>query len=215
METVYLVTSLFILLAGMAFQSGVTTAGSGSHVALTWAVALVLVTCVCIFMGMLALEVYRSYRFARLVGTVRRASMTPGSQLGHAIGMALREGGVAEVLAPGSGAGRAAPGLPSGANVCQVVSGPAGSTSAWARAPDAAVPAPTSTVGAGDAWTHNPLRSEVTPQTGPAVPTVPRPPPLSPPPPPPPTGSEAGQPLVAVASLESAGAASLARPWGE
>jgi amino acid transporter len=65
METLYLVTSMFILLAGMAFQSGVTAEGSGPHAALTWTVALVLVTCVGLFMGMLALEVYRSYRFAR------------------------------------------------------------------------------------------------------------------------------------------------------
>jgi hypothetical protein len=75
MESLYLVTSLFIFLAGMAFQSGVTVEGSGSHSALTWAVALVLVTCVCLFMAMLGLEVYRSYRFARrAVAAVRRTA---------------------------------------------------------------------------------------------------------------------------------------------
>jgi hypothetical protein len=62
------VTSLFILLAGMAFQSGVTVPGTGSHTALTWVVALVLVACVALFNAMLAREVYRSLRYARRVG---------------------------------------------------------------------------------------------------------------------------------------------------
>ena len=43
LETMYLVTSLFILLAGMAFQSGVTTEGSQPHLALTYLVLVVLV----------------------------------------------------------------------------------------------------------------------------------------------------------------------------
>ncbi len=43
LETMYLVTSLFILLAGMAFQSGVTTEGSQPHLALTYFVLLVLI----------------------------------------------------------------------------------------------------------------------------------------------------------------------------
>jgi hypothetical protein len=43
LETMYLVTSMFILLAGMAFESGVTTVGSTAHEALAYIVMLVLV----------------------------------------------------------------------------------------------------------------------------------------------------------------------------
>ena len=43
LETMYLTTSLFILLAGMAFQSGVATPGTGPHTALTYFVMIVLV----------------------------------------------------------------------------------------------------------------------------------------------------------------------------
>jgi hypothetical protein len=56
---------MFILLAGMTFQSGVTSAGSGTHTALTALVAVVLVGCVTVFVGMLAREVWNSLRFAR------------------------------------------------------------------------------------------------------------------------------------------------------
>jgi hypothetical protein len=57
LQTLLLVTSMFILLAGMTFQSGVTTPGSSSHTALTVLVALVLVACVTLFLGMLVREV--------------------------------------------------------------------------------------------------------------------------------------------------------------
>jgi hypothetical protein len=65
LETLLLVTSMFILLAGMTFQSGVTSAGSGAHTALTVLVALVLVSCVSVFVAMLGREVWNSVRFAR------------------------------------------------------------------------------------------------------------------------------------------------------
>lgn len=77
LETLYLITSLFILLAGMAFQSGVTTVGSGPHVVLTWLVAVVLVSCICLFLGVLAVEVWRSIQFAHRVHlVVRKATAT-------------------------------------------------------------------------------------------------------------------------------------------
>jgi hypothetical protein len=71
LEALLLVTSMFILLAGMTFQSGVTDTGSSGHAALTYLVALVLVSCVGVFAGMLALEVWNSVKFAR-----RRRRMT-------------------------------------------------------------------------------------------------------------------------------------------
>jgi hypothetical protein len=49
----------------MAFQSGVAAVNSTPHLALTWLVAIVLVSCILLFLGMLALEVWRSVRFAR------------------------------------------------------------------------------------------------------------------------------------------------------
>lgn len=79
LETLYLVTSLFILLAGMAFQSGVATVGSGPHVVLTWLVAVVLVTCIGLFVGVLSVEVWQSIKFARRVAVVmRKAASTSG-----------------------------------------------------------------------------------------------------------------------------------------
>ena len=57
LETVYLVTSLFILLAGMAFESGVAVAGTGPHSLLTYLVAIVLVISGSLFIVILALEV--------------------------------------------------------------------------------------------------------------------------------------------------------------
>jgi hypothetical protein len=63
----------------MTFQSGVTTPGSGPHKVLTWTVAFVLVTAVSFFVGLLAVEVWRSVLFARRVTSmVRRASTTSG-----------------------------------------------------------------------------------------------------------------------------------------
>jgi hypothetical protein len=44
----------------MAFQSGVAAVDSTPHLALTWLVAVVLVTCVALFLGMLAVEVWHS-----------------------------------------------------------------------------------------------------------------------------------------------------------
>jgi hypothetical protein len=65
LETLLLVTSMFILLAGMTFQSGVTASGSGAYTALTVLVAVVLVGCVGVFVAMLAREVWNSVRFAK------------------------------------------------------------------------------------------------------------------------------------------------------
>jgi hypothetical protein len=57
----------------MAFQSGVAEVGSGPHLALTWLVAIVLVTCVALFLGMLGAEIWRSARFAGRMAAARRA----------------------------------------------------------------------------------------------------------------------------------------------
>jgi hypothetical protein len=78
LETLYLVTSMFVLLAGMAFQSGVAVSGGVAHSVLTWIVALVLVTSVSTFFGVLAMEVWRSLVFARKA----TAAMKRASQLG-------------------------------------------------------------------------------------------------------------------------------------
>ena len=56
---------MFILLAGMAFQSGVTPVGSRSYTFLTVVVAGVLVVSTVIFVGVLVLEVYKSTRYAQ------------------------------------------------------------------------------------------------------------------------------------------------------
>ncbi len=53
------------LSAGMAFQSGVAAVNSSPHLALTWLVAIVLVACVALFVGMLAVEVSGRARFVR------------------------------------------------------------------------------------------------------------------------------------------------------
>lgn len=60
----------------MAFQSGVAAVGSGPHLALTWLVAIVLVACITLFLGMLAVEVWRSVRFARRVADARKETTT-------------------------------------------------------------------------------------------------------------------------------------------
>jgi hypothetical protein len=59
----------------MAFQSGVAEVGSGPHLALTWLVAIVLVTCIALFGGVLAMEVWRSMRFAHQVAAARKVSV--------------------------------------------------------------------------------------------------------------------------------------------
>jgi hypothetical protein len=74
LESAYLITSLFILLAGMTFQSRITAVGSRAHYALTYLVAIVLVACVSAFLGVLAQEVWRSLRFAKKVQALRRQS---------------------------------------------------------------------------------------------------------------------------------------------
>jgi hypothetical protein len=61
--------------AGMAFQSGVAAVNSTPHLALTWLVAVVLVACILLFVGMLSIEVWRSVQFARRMHAVRRASI--------------------------------------------------------------------------------------------------------------------------------------------
>jgi hypothetical protein len=51
--------------------------GSGPHVVLTWLVAVVLVSCICLFLGVLAVEVWRSIQFAHRVHlVVRKATAT-------------------------------------------------------------------------------------------------------------------------------------------
>jgi hypothetical protein len=67
----------------MAFQSGVAAVGSTPHLALTWLVAVVLVACSLLFLGMLSVEVWRSVQFARRVHAIRKASTT-SSPVGHA-----------------------------------------------------------------------------------------------------------------------------------
>jgi hypothetical protein len=57
---------------GMAFQSGVAAEGSGPHLTLTYAVAIVLVASVCTFFVMLGREIYRSAKFAHRARTSRR-----------------------------------------------------------------------------------------------------------------------------------------------
>ena len=52
--------SLFILLSGMAFESGVASTGSAGFVILTWVVAFVLVACVGVFAFVLTKEVRES-----------------------------------------------------------------------------------------------------------------------------------------------------------
>jgi hypothetical protein len=60
--------------AGMAFQSGVAAVNSTPHLALTWLVAVVLVACILLFLGMLSVEVWRSVQFARRMHAVLKAS---------------------------------------------------------------------------------------------------------------------------------------------
>jgi hypothetical protein len=74
LETVYLRTSLFILLAGMTFQSGVAVEGSGSYLTLTYTVAIILVVSVAAFLTTLALEVRRSILLARSTSVTRHLS---------------------------------------------------------------------------------------------------------------------------------------------
>jgi hypothetical protein len=66
----------------MAFQSGVAEVGSGPHLALTWLVAIVLVTCIALFLGMLGVEIWRSVRFARRVSAARRVSVSAKVSVG-------------------------------------------------------------------------------------------------------------------------------------
>ncbi len=113
LESLLLATSMFILLAGMAFQSGVAAAGSGPHLLLTYAVAAVLVGSVCVFVAMLAVEVWNSVRFARRVHrTVRRATALQGAGAAQAVGAWTNnplKGGpaaAAGVTAPAAGGSR-------------------------------------------------------------------------------------------------------------
>jgi hypothetical protein len=61
----------------MAFQSGVAAAGSGPYVLLTWAVALVLVGSVLVFVVAFVLEAVRAVRFSRMVRAMERRSSSP------------------------------------------------------------------------------------------------------------------------------------------
>jgi hypothetical protein len=187
METLYLVTSLFILLAGMAFQSGVTAEGSGSHALLTWVVAVVLVACVSVFVGMLALEVYRSYRFARRAvaavqrvvqaGRRRLSNITPTGATGRRL--SITTSGVAGSLGGFSG-GAPRPVRRESSVASLATPGVQATVQPTAAFPPAINKLPTSE------WVTNPLR--VGPRTlFVAKPIAPPVPPVPPPPPPPPT----------------------------
>jgi hypothetical protein len=136
----------------MAFQSGVAAEGSGPHVALTWVVALVLVSCVALFVLLLAVELYRSYRFARrVVHAVRKASASAKRRLS-------RVGSVVSLpLAPGGGVQAT------------------GSLSIDAGAAKA------SRVPASAAWVSNPLRTTGPQALSPGPPPPPPPPATMPP----------------------------------
>jgi hypothetical protein len=75
----------------MTFQSGITAAGSRSYYTLIYVVAIVLVACVSMFLGVLALEVWRSLRFAKRVDKHRRRSRV-ASVLGSSSTFALASG---------------------------------------------------------------------------------------------------------------------------
>lgn len=159
---------MFILLAGMAFQSGVTAEGSGPHAALTWTVALVLVTCVGLFMGMLTLEVYRSYRFARRF-KVARSSWSLGSAPRR------RSRQVAKPTGTTSGTATSRECVTSATNsgtMGQEGSQPA-SALRWAARPEPAVNASSVSLARSPSpspphslWTLNPLRGELSPSAG-------------------------------------------------
>ncbi len=72
LESIYLVSSLFVLLAGTTFQSGVTTTGGAANLALTYIVILVLAGCTCTIAGALAIEMYRSLCFAGRMWLTRK-----------------------------------------------------------------------------------------------------------------------------------------------
>jgi hypothetical protein len=79
LECMLLVASLFILLAGMTFQSGVAEVGTGPHLFLTYMVAVVIVGCMVLFFTVLSVEVYKSVRFAaRASATLRTVSAVQG-----------------------------------------------------------------------------------------------------------------------------------------
>jgi hypothetical protein len=65
LETLLLLTSMFILLAGMTFESGVTATREASHTALTIIVGAVLVISELVFVVFLAREIRNSFCFAR------------------------------------------------------------------------------------------------------------------------------------------------------
>lgn len=141
LETLMLGTSLFILLAGMTFESGVTASGSSAHTALTVLVALVLVGCVTVFLGMLGREVWNSVRFAR---RHRRMSV-----------VVRRQSAVAALAgsAPRSHLGPAQAGIVPASDV-----GPTKASSA------------TTTIAAANTWTVNPLKGGAGVDPGPPLP---------------------------------------------
>jgi hypothetical protein len=66
LETLYLATSMFVLLSGMAFQSGVAAPGTALYTALTYIVAMVLTAsgCVSLFAVVFTMEAVWAVRFS-------------------------------------------------------------------------------------------------------------------------------------------------------
>jgi hypothetical protein len=135
---------MFILLAGMTFQSGVTTPGSGPHTALTVLVALVLVGSVLLFLAMLAREVWNSIRFARrqqqarAAAIKRRQSAMPEAATVKRTAASGGSHGAAPTRV-GGGGGSVDPNLSTGPSLSNVSTTPSsratGSTGTWTTNP--------------------------------------------------------------------------------
>jgi hypothetical protein len=79
LETAYLVCSVFILLAGMSFQSGILVRGKVTYWMVTYLVALAVVGSAVTFILVLGVEVYRTVRAARPQKLLVRAGSEGGS----------------------------------------------------------------------------------------------------------------------------------------
>jgi hypothetical protein len=75
-----LLCSVFVLLAGMTFQSGILRRGMKSYWAVTALVAIAVIGSVAVFLVVLALEVYRSLQHTKKAHELakRRATMSVG-----------------------------------------------------------------------------------------------------------------------------------------
>jgi hypothetical protein len=91
LETLYLVTAMFILLAGMAFQSGVAEVGTSAYNALAYAVIVVLVVSVTVFVSVFMMEAVWAVRFAsRVRRATRKAIAARATRQGRALGLGLK-----------------------------------------------------------------------------------------------------------------------------